>query len=309
MKTKLIGISGRIGSGKDTVGTIIQYLTDRTINVNTCKFEKWLEIEATAKENLIILTHRWKVVKFAGKLKQIISILTGIPVADLEKQEVKDRVLGEEYNRDIYIVSDSIGNVLSKTLYVEDAKIDFAYFSEHLESEVFIRVIKNQPITVRQLLQEVGTDAMRNIIHTNIWVNALFADYQGKFVNKTTTTINADGSSTDSNYIFPNWIITDLRFPNELEAVKKKDRSITIRVVRQHDVKIQHSGNPDDYTIEKFDETNPKHISLKLGQELNLHPSETALDNATFDYVIDNNSSIEELIEKVKQILIKEKII
>ena len=35
---------------------------------------------------------------------------------------------------------------------------------------------------------------------------------------------------------------------------------------------------------------------------LNNHPSETALDNYKFDEVIENNGSIEELIEKVKQL-------
>jgi hypothetical protein len=39
------------------------------------------------------------------------------------------------------------------------------------------------------------------------------------------------------------------------------------------------------------------------------HESETALDNAKFDYEIINDGTIEELIEKVKEILIKEKII
>ena len=39
------------------------------------------------------------------------------------------------------------------------------------------------------------------------------------------------------------------------------------------------------------------------------HPSETALDNHPFDYTIDNNGTIEELIEKVREILIKEKLI
>ena len=61
--------------------------------------------------------------------------------------------------------------------------------------------------------------------------------------------------------------------------------------------------------VEKFDNTNPKHVALKLGQLLNLHPSETALDDAEFDYEIINDGTIEDLIEKVKEILIKENII
>ena len=39
------------------------------------------------------------------------------------------------------------------------------------------------------------------------------------------------------------------------------------------------------------------------------HESETALDNYQFDYEIDNNNTVEELIEKVKEILIKEGIL
>jgi hypothetical protein len=42
---------------------------------------------------------------------------------------------------------------------------------------------------------------------------------------------------------------------------------------------------------------------------LSYHPSETALDDAKFDYEIINDGEIVDLIEKVKTILIKEKII
>ena len=58
----------------------------------------------------------------------------------------------------------------------------------------------------------------------------------------------------------------------EMEAVKKK-KGITIRVNRN------------------------------LEESKDQHESETELDNAEFDYVIDNNGTIEELIEKVKEIL------
>jgi hypothetical protein len=64
-------------------------------------------------------------------------------------------------------------------------------------------------MTVRDFLQKLGTDAMRNGLHTNVWVNALMADYD-----------------KDSN-----WIITDTRFPNEAMAIKEKG-GIIIRVDR-----------------------------------------------------------------------------
>jgi len=80
----------------------------------------------------------------------------------------------------------------------------------------------------------------------------------------------------------PNWIITDMRFPNEMEAIELRE-GITIRVVR-----------PDMNSLQAM---------------IPAHASETALDNSEFDYEIINDGTIEDLIEKVKEILIKENII
>jgi hypothetical protein len=32
-------------------------------------------------------------------------------------------------------------------------------------------------MSVRKLLQKLGTEAMRDGLHTNVWCNALFSDY------------------------------------------------------------------------------------------------------------------------------------
>ena len=81
-----------------------------------------------------------------------------------------------------------------------------------------------------------------------------------------------------NNLIYPSWCITDVRFPNEVKAIKKKD-GIVIRINRE-----------SAYN--------------------NTHSSETALDDyEDFDYTIDNNNCIDCLIEKVKEILKHEKII
>ena len=85
-----------------------------------------------------------------------------------------------------------------------------------------------------------------------------------------------------------------MRFPNEMEAVKER-KGITIRVVRD---------NPSVETLTKEDVIRTFNI-LRHTE----HPSETALDDAKFNYEIINNGSIEDLIAKVRQILITEKII
>lgn len=93
----------------------------------------------------------------------------------------------------------------------------------------------------------------------------------------------------------PNWIITDVRFPNEARAIRVKG-GILIKVNRDR-IKIL-----DNMYIHR-EEYNKLHNIIE-------HESETALDNyENWDYVINNNDSIEGLIEQVKQIMIKEGII
>ena len=53
--------------------------------------------------------------------------------------------------------------------------------------------------------------------------------------------------------------------------------------------------------------TNVKNVNQKEARTIT--KAETAIDKSEFDYVIENSGSIEELIEKVRKILVTEKII
>jgi hypothetical protein len=251
MKKNIISISGRIGSGKDTVGKIIQYLC--YTNNNRMSYESFCLIEDKWYNS-----DNWEIKKFAGKLKQIASILTGIPVEKFEDQEFKKTLLGPEWGT------------------VKDIPLNSV--------PPFTDTDFNVMMSVREFLQKLGTEAMRDGLHTNVWVNALFADY--KVIDRRTMQ-----DPDDSNINYPNWIITDTRFPNELEAVKKRN-GITIKVIRPDYIENTFTG---------------KKFPVKVHQTL--HPSETALDNAKFNYEIINNGSIKELIEKVRSILINEQIL
>ena len=101
---------------------------------------------------------------------------------------------------------------------------------------------------------------MRNGLHPDTWVNALMCDYK-KVKDK------------DEEYSHPNWIITDVRFPNEYDAIKSKG-GIIIRVNRNESEIIT-----------------------------NKHVSETALDDYNFDYVINNNSDINNLTSSINVFL------
>lgn len=271
----VIGINGKIGSGKDTIGRIIQYLTSDY--KDKYDFVEWID----RVENYRSSTHsKFEVKKFAGKLKQIASMLTGIPVEKFEDQEFKKTNLPEHWNT----LQQSGRNKVSL------------------------------PMTVRELLQKLGTEAMRQGLHTNVWVNALFADYNPGY---TISPLDVDNRPPDK------WIITDMRFPNEMEAVVNKE-GITIRVVRYKVGDKVYWTDPEDvssglYEITEvyqdfcfiksdFSEAQVPYHEIKQ-HVVDLHPSETALDDAEFDYEIINDETLDELVEKVKEILIKESII
>lgn len=257
----IISISGKIRSGKDTVGKIIQYLTMLYSNIpnKKCTFEEFCKaghgMMNTSKGEMPIY-NIWQVKKFADKLKDIVCLLINCTREQLEDQKFKESELGEEWN-------------ILQTL-----------FDGITEKPIDSSIYPLRPMTVREVLQKVGTECMRNNLHTNTWVNALMCHYiksNDKLIRTTEDLLEEweEGS-------FPNWIITDTRFPNELQAVKDKG-GISIRVKRSV--------------------ANTKTVYH------NEHFSEIALNNATFDYEIDNNGTIEELIHNVKNILIQEKII
>ena len=232
----LISITGRLGSGKDTVGSIIQFLL-HTEGVWT---EEYFQRHSKSK-NKPYWQNYWEVKKFAGKLKQIATLLTGIPVEKWEDQEFKKTCMSEDWTYTKQVMECDSNN--------QDGFMDL-------------------PLTYREFLQKLGTEAIRDGLHTNTWVNALFADY----------TLNRK-KVEDEEYAteYPNWIITDTRFPNEFDAIKKKG-GICIKVLRENNT-------------------------------VDLHASETALDSYKFDYVLNNSGTLEDLVEEVKNMLIHFKLL
>ena len=275
--SNLIGISGKIGSGKDTVGKIIQYLHFCEKNPDVKKsYEEWINNPSDFEE-----TSDYQIKKFADGLKDMVCLLIGCTRRDLESQEFKDSFLPKEWDvvkrnvekqfegdNESYteFLRKETGAVISDKLHFFDVKSGLNVYT-YLLKEERIRM------TVRQLLQKLGTDACRDNLHKNVWVNALFADYKPKVRKEEITTSSGNKDyfrvHTPKNSV-SNWIITDLRFPNEYKAVKDRG-GITIRIHR-------------DRPRESF------------------HYSERALDDHSFDYVISNDGSINNLIDKVKVI-------
>ena len=180
----------------------------------------------------------WSIKKFASGVKEVASLILGVDVLKFENQEFKNSYLPETWNTHKAVFTD---------------RSDFHGWE-----------VETNKMTVREFLQKLGTDAMRDGLHENVWINKLMREYE--YYNNMID--NVDGKS------FPRWIITDTRFPNEYDALKQKEALF---------IKIERTG-------------------LKL----NNHPSETALDNHQFDYVVDNSGDFYDLKEELKRILILE---
>ena len=303
----IISVSGKINSGKDTVGEIVQiisaspHFTDEAI------------VRFLGRPQLHPL---WENKKFADKLKDMACMLLGCTREQLEDREFKEKELGPEWD---FYQPEKFG----VKGFVLDANVSYG--------EKLYRGLVKQKMTPRLLMQLIGTECGRQIIHPNIWVNALMSEYKrpSHWENRYYDEVNKKGLAGREEVWgdLPNWIITDMRFPNEMEAVKDRG-GISIRVDRFTSIKndlVYFKNDASDspingiYRVLEVKKDNCTLIDDKTGysfgawfeeiSKIKEHESETALDNSEFDYTIENNSSIEDLIHIVSLILKKEKII
>jgi hypothetical protein len=231
LRPQIIGLSAQLQNGKDTVAALI--------------------LKLTSDENK---STKWSTRRFAGKLKEMTAIVLGCSVDQLEDINFKNKPLSEDWRRwyfthyKLKTESNPEGRV-SPYFSNENDALDY---KSKLDEQVNGSIMVNELLTPRLILQLLGTEGGRDVIHPNIWVNATLGDL------------------TENDFS----IITDTRFPNEVQGIKRK-KGIVVRITR------------------------PSIVSTST------HPSETSLNNYTdWDYVIVNDGTMEELEEKVKQMLV-----
>lgn len=181
---------------------------------------------------------------------------------------------------------------------------------EDLESQEFkSSYLSEYNMTVREFLQKLGTDAVRHNLHEDVWINTVMSRYEKH-------------KKLHQGYELTPMIISDVRFPNEANAVRSRN-GVLIRVCRYEYKLIEHKDSNGDHTVSHSwkengddgvcgyynDECYDKDASFKSFHEHYLsctkgyiHESERALDDYKFDYTIDNSGSIDELVLKVLEI-------
>ena len=120
----------------------------------------------------------------------------------------------------------------------------------------------------RLALQLMGTEAGRNVFHTDLWVH------------------------TVERRCIPNrnYVIADVRFPNEIKAIQEMGGKV---------IRVKRGPNPDwYYTALDF--------NMKAGTEKpddSIHFSEWAWIGTALDAVVDNNRTVDDLNKKVDMLV------
>lgn len=128
-------------------------------------------------------------------------------------------------------------------------------------------------LTPRWVLQQWGTEVCRKNFHNDIWVAA-----------------------TENNLrkINDNVVITDCRFPNEVDAIRNAGGKV-IRVVRGKNPNWYSCA--EDYTLTQ----NPQALAILM--DYNVHASEYSSVGLKYDFVIDNNGTVDELHALIKSVI------
>ena len=129
----------------------------------------------------------------------------------------------------------------------------------------------------RLALQLLGTEAGRDVFHKDIWVNSL---------------LKRAGSD--------NVVITDVRFKNEIKFIQK-NKGIVVRVKR--------GPEPEWYEDAILANKGDRYIGWALAKERlkrkRIHQSETDWVGSKFDFVIENDGSLEDLGKQLDELLLK----
>lgn len=225
MKRKVIyAISGKANSGKDTVASIILYLSIKgfidNIEFNN-QYKQWFYYRdryAALHNNL----------HFADNLKTALASIFCVDKVVFNNRAIKDKYclkLNDYTLIDINDIEKSEDNIILANDDLEDMTIEqYLYHFNKLGN-------KNIYISIRTLMQHFATKICREIIDENIWVKSLL-----KHIDK----LNDDVVC-----------VSNVRFKNEQEALLKLKETkgykvVTIKIIRED------NKNNDTHESEKI---------------------------------------------------------
>lgn len=131
-----------------------------------------------------------------------------------------------------------------------------------------------QDITPRWVLQYWGTEVVRRGFHDDTWIASLEHKLQ----------------STQDNVV-----ISDCRFPNEIASIKESGGKV---------IWVKRGPLPDWYNYAKMANQGDMTAKFELDR-FGVHASETAWVGTKFDAEIDNNGSIQDLYNQIRNLVLE----
>jgi hypothetical protein len=128
----------------------------------------------------------------------------------------------------------------------------------------------NKPFTPRLALQLLGTESVRNVFHEDFWIHALENKLQ-KINNK-------------------NIVITDVRFKNEIDWMFSKSAIL---------IEVRRGIKPTWYNLAAEANRGSKRAEKFMLDESGVHESEWRWIGHNIHHVIDNDSDLDNLKEKL----------
>jgi hypothetical protein len=125
----------------------------------------------------------------------------------------------------------------------------------------------------RLALQLMGTEAGRDVFHPDLWVHTVMRRCE--------------------NAPYHNYVIADVRFPNEINAIVKSGGKV---------IRVRRGDDPEWYSLAReCNLYNKQEIMRNAYPEV--HFSEWAWIGAHYDIVLDNNCSLDELTVRVDKLV------
>lgn len=232
-KPIIIGIAGRKQSGKDTVASMINYMM--SVGLAQADYYTWVKKEFVYKNSN-------NIIHFADKLKDYCSEIFNIHRELFDDAECKDNKVWS-ITHQIFIDRKD----LDKDRYYELTTeiLDQCCLNLMVARNSTNRLTKKSTvISLRTIMQYIGTGIFRNLISKDIWVDM---------------TINKACDIADTGYC----IIPDVRFENEANAIHSSLYGGTIiKLERDNKDNDSHESEIIDFKCDKTIINNGNKMSL-----------------------------------------------
>ena len=131
----------------------------------------------------------------------------------------------------------------------------------------------NKEFSPRLALQLMGTEAGRDVFHPDLWVHTVMRRCE--------------------NAPWNNYVIADVRFPNEINAIVKSGGKV---------IRVRRGDEPEWYSLARECNAFDKQEIMRNAYP-EVHFSEWAWIGAHYDIVMDNNCSLDELTVRVDKLV------